>query len=56
MKLGAEPKKIVILGSLMLVLAYFLYTNLLSSSGGAAEVVEPWFRGRPAFLYQLNAF
>jgi hypothetical protein len=22
----------------------------------AAEIIEPWFRTRPAFLYQLNAF
>jgi len=31
MKLGAEPKKIVILAALLLIAAYFLYTNLLSS-------------------------
>lgn len=31
MKLGAEPKKVVILGVLLLVAAYFLYTNLSSS-------------------------
>jgi hypothetical protein len=30
--------------------------GLVASSGGAAEVIEQWFRGRPAFLYQLNAF
>ena len=30
--------------------------GLIDSSGGAAEAIEPWFRCRPAFLYQLNAF
>jgi predicted acetyltransferase len=28
----------------------------LVSGADAAEIVEPWFRTRPAFLYQLNAF
>jgi len=28
----------------------------IASTGGAAEIVEPWFRTRPAFLYQMNAF
>jgi predicted acetyltransferase len=30
--------------------------GLASSSGGAAEIVEPWFRQRAAYLHQLNAF
>jgi predicted acetyltransferase len=30
--------------------------GLIDSIDGAAEVIEPWFRGRPAFLYQMNAF
>jgi predicted acetyltransferase len=30
--------------------------GLVDASGSAAEVAEAWFRARPAFLYQLNAF
>jgi predicted acetyltransferase len=30
--------------------------GLVTSTGGAAEAIEPWFRCRPAFLYPLNAF
>jgi hypothetical protein len=30
--------------------------GLAASAGGAAEIVEHWFRARPAFLYQLNGF
>jgi predicted acetyltransferase len=30
--------------------------GLLDSSGAAAEVVERWFRARPAFIHPLNAF
>ena len=30
--------------------------GLAASSGGAAEIVEPWFRHRPVYLHQLNAF
>jgi len=30
--------------------------GLIESSGGAAEIAEPWFRARPAFLYSLNVF
>ena len=30
--------------------------GLISSAGGAAEIVEPWFRARPAFLHHFNAF
>jgi hypothetical protein len=29
--------------------------GLVASSGGA-EVMEPWFRGRAAFIHQLNGF
>lgn len=29
--------------------------GLIESSGGA-EVIESWFRGKPAFLYQMNVF
>ncbi len=31
-------------------------TGFVTSSGGAAEVMDGWFRARPAFLYQFNAF
>ena len=30
--------------------------GLIESSGGGAEAIEPWFSGRPAFIYQLNGF
>jgi hypothetical protein len=30
--------------------------GLVSSAGGAAEIVEPWFRARPVFLHHFNAF
>ena len=30
-------------------------TGLIASSG-AAEIVEDWFRARPAFLYPMNGF
>jgi predicted acetyltransferase len=30
--------------------------GLIEANDGAAEVVEPWFRSRPAYLYQFNAF
>jgi hypothetical protein len=30
--------------------------GLVTSTGGAAEIMEPWFRTRPVFLYQMNAF
>jgi predicted acetyltransferase len=30
--------------------------GLAESAGGAAEVIEHWFRARPVFLYQLNGF
>jgi predicted acetyltransferase len=31
-------------------------TGLVSSTGGAAEIADGWFRARPLFLYQFNAF
>jgi len=31
-------------------------SGLVESSGGAAEIVEPWFRARAAFLHPLNGF
>ena len=31
-------------------------TGLVGSSHGAAEIADHWFRARPAFLYQFNAF
>jgi len=37
MKLGAEPKKIVILGGLVLVAIYLLYTNFAPGSSGASS-------------------
>ncbi|TMQ69330.1 MAG: GNAT family N-acetyltransferase [Candidatus Eisenbacteria bacterium] len=30
--------------------------GLVSSSGGGAELAEPWFRHRPVYLHQFNAF
>ncbi|HTO89638.1 MAG TPA: GNAT family N-acetyltransferase [Candidatus Sulfotelmatobacter sp.] len=30
--------------------------GLIEASGGADEIVDSWFRARPAFLYQLNGF
>jgi hypothetical protein len=30
--------------------------GLIDSFSGGAEVVEHWFAGRPAFLYQMNLF
>jgi hypothetical protein len=30
--------------------------GLVGSTGGAAEIADHWFRARPAFLYQFNAF
>jgi predicted acetyltransferase len=30
--------------------------GLVTSTAGAAEIVDGWFRSRPAFLYQFNAF
>ena len=30
--------------------------GLVGSTGGAAEIADPWFRARAAFLYQFNAF
>jgi len=31
-------------------------SGLIEASGGADEIVDGWFRSRPAFLYQLNGF
>src|SRR5262249_49694532 len=31
-------------------------TGLADQTGGAAELIDRWFRVRPAFLYPLNAF
>ena len=30
--------------------------GIVTSAGGADEIVDGWFRSRPAFLYQLNGF
>jgi predicted acetyltransferase len=30
--------------------------GLVDDARGAAELLEPWFRARPAFLYPMNAF
>jgi len=30
--------------------------GLIESSNGAAEIVEPWFHARPAYLHHFNAF
>ena len=31
-------------------------SGLVTTTGGADEIVDNWFRARPAFLYQLNGF
>jgi hypothetical protein len=41
MKVGAEPKKVAILGGLLVVAGYFLYSNLFSGGGGTAPVPTP---------------
>jgi hypothetical protein len=30
--------------------------GLIESTNGGADVVETWFRTRPAYLYQMNGF
>jgi predicted acetyltransferase len=30
--------------------------GLIEAQDGAAEIAESWFRARPAFIYQMNAF
>ena len=52
--LGAEMLATLLSGALSPVRA--AETGLVTSTGGGAETVEPWFRARPAFLYPLNAF
>ena len=46
MKLGAEPRKVVVLGGLLLVAAYLLYTNLAPSPAGSSDT--PRKSARPA--------
>ncbi|HWQ55031.1 MAG TPA: hypothetical protein VN442_15195 [Bryobacteraceae bacterium] len=41
MKLGAEPKKVAILGGLVLVGAYLFYANVLSGPGAAPSPAPP---------------
>lgn len=41
MKLGAEPKKIAVLGGLVVVGAYLFYTNVLSGPGAAPSPAAP---------------
>ncbi|MGC9972007.1 MAG: hypothetical protein ABSE56_15620 [Bryobacteraceae bacterium] len=51
MKIGAQPKKLVFLGVLLLVLAYFLYSNLTSDdrpSAARAATPRAASRGVPA--------
>lgn len=48
MKVGAEPKKVVILIGLLLVAAYFLYTNLASSPAGLGEPSARRATARPS--------
>lgn len=52
MKIGAEPKKLVFLGLLLVVFAYFLYSNLTSDdrppAARAAAATRPASRGVPA--------
>lgn len=47
MKLGAEPKKIVILGGLTLVAVYVLYTNFASTPAGSSKAPVPPTAARP---------
>jgi len=54
LSLPAEALGTLIAGMLSPVRAAEI--GLVTSVGGAAEVVDGWFRARPAFLYQLNAF
>lgn len=41
MKLGAEPKKVMFLGALLLLAAYLFYTNVLSTPGEEASAPRP---------------
>jgi hypothetical protein len=45
MKVGAEPKKVAILGGLLLAAGYFLYSNLFSG-GGTAPPAAPQSQAR----------
>jgi hypothetical protein len=54
LKVGADMLGPLMAGTVSPVRA--AEVGLVDSSGGAAEVIETWFRCRPAFLYQLNAF
>src|SRR5262245_36140834 len=48
MKFGAEPKKVAILGGLVLAGAYLFYDNVLSSPSAPAETRSTPARATPA--------
>lgn len=48
LKLGAEPKKMVFLGALLLLAAYLFYTNVFSSPGGERAGAPPRPAPQPA--------
>ncbi len=50
MKLGAEPKKIAVLGGLLLVAGYFVYTDLVSSPSGSSAPTSRRASTRPSIL------
>jgi hypothetical protein len=50
----AEALASIVAGALSPVAA--AEAGLVEDARGAAELVEPWFRARPAFLYPMNAF
>lgn len=54
LRVGAEMLGPLIAGTVSPIRASEM--GLIESTNGGAEVVEPWFRTRPAFLYQMNAF
>jgi predicted acetyltransferase len=67
LRVGGEPSRRLPRLSLPVDVLAQIYTGALSptraseaglaaSTGGAAEVLDGWFRARPAFLYQFNAF
>lgn len=55
MNLGAEPKKVVILGGLLLVGGYFFYSNVISDSSDASRQPGPVVSQSQAVSAALNA-
>jgi predicted acetyltransferase len=54
MKLGVDVLAQLYAGALSPLRA--AEAGLIEAQDGAAEIAESWFRARPAFLYQMNAF